>query len=139
MAPNTARVSSAIHTTSLQSNNPRQSGLASVPRSRDITVDPRDLPQDNTKSTGVGSRRATSGPMSGGRHPYADILRNTPPRERIDGAPGAMTVVVPGQQSRTRSPRPSTHAFMTAIRAPPPCPPLSSFRHLLPLLRIRAR
>lgn len=86
------------------SNNPPQSDL--VPWSGDITVDSRYLSWNNDESTDVGSRRATSWPMLGGLLSYSDILRNAPPRERIDGAPDAIPAAAPGQQSWTRSPRP---------------------------------
>ena len=92
--------------TSRPSNNPPQSGL--VPRSSDITVDSRDLSWNINESTAVGIRRATSGLMSGGRVSYSDTLRNTPPRECIDGAPetsGPAAVLY--QQSRKRSPHPA--------------------------------
>ena len=104
----------ALPNTPRPSNKPSQSGLVS--RSNDITVASRDLSRNNNESADVGSRRATSRPMSGERHSYSDILRIAPPREHMEGAPDARPVAIPGQQLRTRSPRP-TERRTTAIPA----------------------
>ena len=95
----------ALPSTPRPSNKPSQSSLVS--RSSDLTVTSRDLSRNNNESVTAGSRRATSGAISGGRLSYSDVLRNNPARERIDGAPDARPAVVPGQQSRMRSPRPA--------------------------------
>ena len=87
------------------SKNP-QSGP--VPRSSDPAVDPKDLSRNNNESTGVESRRATtgSGPMPGARLSYSDMLRKSSPRER-NGTPDARPAAIPNQQLRTKSTRPA--------------------------------
>jgi len=91
----------ALSNTPRPSNKPSQSGLVSG--SNDITASSRDLSRNDNESATVGSRRATSGAMPGGRLSYSDMLRNNPPRERLDGAPDARPAAVPSQQSRTKS------------------------------------
>ena len=104
----------ALPSTPRPSNKPSQPGLVST--SNNITVAPRDLSWNNNESVDVGSRRATSRPMSGERHSYSDILRIAPPREHMEGAPDARPAAVSGQQLRTRSPRP-TERRTTAVPA----------------------
>jgi len=95
----------ALPNTPRPSNKPSQSDLVSG--SNDVTASSRDLSRNDNESAAVGSRRATSGAISGGRPSYSDMLRNNAQRERIDGAPDARPAAVPGQQSRTRNPRPA--------------------------------
>jgi hypothetical protein len=95
----------ALPNTPRPSIRPSQSGPVSG--SNDITASSRDLSRNDNELANVGSRRATSGPLLGGRLSDSDILRNNAQRERIDGAPDPRPAAVPAQQSRTRSSRPA--------------------------------
>ena len=107
----------ALPNTPRPSNRPPQSGLVSG--STDLTASSRDLSRNNNESATVGSRRATSGPMSGGRLSYSEILRNNTQRESTDGAPDARPAAVSVHQSRTRSSRPAERRTTVVPAAQP--------------------
>ena len=107
----------ALPNTPRPSNRPSQSGLISG--SNDITASSRDLSRNNNESATVGSRRATSGPIPGGRLSYSEILRNNAQRGSTDGAPDVRPAAVPAQQSRMRSSRPAERRTTVVPAAQP--------------------